>query len=123
MTPVRLLHLEMQAFLFLMIATIAWQLLTRRINLSGLFFHKVRVHKPGVAEQPAQVSAGRIQLLLATIAASAEFLTNVAKSNSGQMPDISQTWLRVLGASSGVYVLDKTLAAVGLWLKTQKTSR
>lgn len=123
MTPARLLHLEMQAFLFLMTATIAWQLLTRRINLSGLFYQKIRMPESGAPDDGPRVSAGRVQLLLATIAASADFLTNVAKSTNGQMPDISQTWLQVLGASSGVYLLDKTVAAVGLWLKTQKIPR
>lgn len=123
MTPARLLHLEMQAFLFLMIATVAWQLLTRRIHLGGLFYQKIRVHNSGAPDDEPRVSAGRVQLLLATIAASADFLTNVAKSTNGQMPDISHTWLQVLGASSGIYMLDKTVAAVGLWLKTQKMSR
>jgi hypothetical protein len=115
--------MEMQAFLFLMIATIAWLLLTRRINLRGLFFHKIRASRRGVPNNDPRISAGRIQLLLATVAASADFLTNVAKSTNGQMPDISRTWLQVLGASSGVYVLDKGMAAIGLWLKTQKISR
>jgi hypothetical protein len=98
MTPARLLQLEMQAFLFLMMATIAWQLLTRRIPLTGLLMHK---------DSGGNVSAGRVQLLLATVAACGSYLTEVAKATNGKLPDVSANWLYVFGGSSGIYVLDK----------------
>ncbi len=98
MTPVSLLQLEMQAFLFLMIATIAWQLLTRRIPLTGLLMHK---------DSGGNVSPGRIQLLLATVAACGSYLAEVAKSTDGKLPDVSANWLYVFGGSSGIYALEK----------------
>ncbi|MFC5862841.1 hypothetical protein ACFPT7_11105 [Acidicapsa dinghuensis] len=98
MTPSRLLILEMQGFLFLMMATIAWKILTRRIPLSGLLMHK---------DSGGNLSPGRVQLLLATITACGSYLAEVAKSTDGKLPDVSANWLYVLGGSSSIYVLEK----------------
>lgn len=98
MTPARLLQLEMQAFLFLMMATIAWKLLTRRIPLTGLLMQK---------DSGGDVSPGRVQLLLATVAACGSYLSAVAQSTDGKLPDVSANWLYIFGGSSSIYALEK----------------
>ena len=111
MTPARLLHLEFLGFLYSLIAVIGYQLFTRQINVRGLLLQKT-----GRRNGPERVSPGRIQLLLATIAASASFLNAVASSKDGKMPDFDPHWLYVLGASSGIYTLEKAFAA---WSSTR----
>ena len=107
MTPVRLLHLEMMGFLYSLAAIIVYQLLTRRIHVSGLLSHKT-----GKSDGPEQISPGRVQLLLATLAVSAKFLRDVAAATDGNLPDFDHRWLYVMGGSSGIYTLEKALA---LW--------
>jgi hypothetical protein len=94
----RLLDLELLGFVYALAASIAFQLLTRRINLSGLLLHK---------DGSGAISPGRVQLLIATIAASASYLSQIASSKSTGLPDISSTWLYLFGGSSGIYVLEK----------------
>ena len=102
MTPNRILHLEGLVFLYALGATILIQILTRRIPVVGLLAEK---------NSAGQVSAGRVQLLLATIAASASYLTQVANTTNGKMPDIDANWLYVFGGSGGIYALGKAWTA------------
>ena len=102
MTVTRFLHLEVLAFLYALAATTFFHILTRRIQSAGLF------SQGGAA---GQVSPGRVQLLLATIATSATYLTQVANSTNGTMPDVNVNWLYVFGGSGGIYALEKVWAA------------
>lgn len=102
MTPIHFLNLEMLGFLYALAGIVAYRLFTRRINLAGLFLQK---------DGTGQVSAGRVQLLLATIAMSADYLNQVATTTNGKMPDVSPNWLYLFGSSSGVYVFEKALNA------------
>jgi hypothetical protein len=108
MTPVRFLHLEMLGFLYALAGVIAFQLLTGRINMVGLFSQKFG---------DRQMSPGRVQLLLATIALSSTYLTQVATTTNGQMPDVSSHWLYLFGGSSGIYALEK---AWNVWNASKK---
>ncbi len=99
----RLLDLELLGFVYALAASIVFQLLTRRINLDGLL-----VSKDGSGE----LSPGRVQLLITTIAACARYLSQVQGSKSLNLPDIDNTWLYLFGGSSGIYVLGKAWA---LW--------
>jgi hypothetical protein len=94
----RILHFELLGFLYGLAAVVAYQMLTGRINIMGLFQQK---------DGTAQTSPERIQLLLATIAAAASYLGEVAKSTNGTMPDVSNSWLYLMGGSSGIYTLRK----------------
>jgi hypothetical protein len=94
----RILNLELLGFLYGLAAVVAIQMLTGRINVRGLFQRK---------DGSAQTSPERVQLLLATIAAAASYLAEVAKSNPGTMPDVSNHWLYLMGGSSGLYALRK----------------
>ena len=98
MTLSRILHFEVLAFLYALGATVLFQILTRRINLAGVL---------GQKDGDGQVSPGRIQLLLATLAASASYLTQVSNATNGTMPDVGANWLYLFGGSSGIYVLEK----------------
>jgi hypothetical protein len=94
----RILHFELLGFLYGLAAIVAFQMLTGRINLKGLFQQK---------DGSAQTSPERVQLLLATIAAAANYLGEVAKSSTGTMPDVSNNWLYPMGGSGGIYALRK----------------
>jgi hypothetical protein len=102
MPATRILEFEVQGFLICLAATIAWQMLTRQIPLTGLLLQK---------DSGGSVSPGRIQLLLATIAACGSYLAEVARSTDGKMPDVSANWLYLFGGSSGIYALEKIWSA------------
>ncbi len=97
-SPIRIMHFEAVGILYGLAAIVAYQVLTGQINLDGLIRRK---------DGSGQTSPERIQLLLATIAASARYLTQVAQSQNGILPDIDAGWLYLMGGSSGIYVLHK----------------
>jgi hypothetical protein len=98
MSIAQVLHLEVLGFLSVLAAVVGFQLLTGRINLMGLLQQK---------DGTGQTSPERIQLLLATIAAAASYMSEAARTPSGNLPDISNNWLYLMGGSSSVYVLRK----------------
>jgi hypothetical protein len=98
MSLIRILHFELLGFLYLLVAVVVFQIATRRINLEGLITHK---------DGSDQVSPERVQLLLATIAASAAYFGQAVSSTSGKLPDVSPQWLYLFGGSSGIYVAGK----------------
>ena len=98
MSLTRILHFELLGFLYALAGVILFQIATGQINMDGLITHK---------DGSYQVSPARIQLLLATIAASATYFSQVAASTSGTMPDVSPQWLYLMGGSSGIYVAGK----------------
>ncbi len=98
LSPIRILHFEAVGFLFALAVVVAFQLLTRQINLRGVFHRK---------DGSGQTSPERVQLLLATIAAASHYLTQVAQAPPGTMPDIDNNWLYLMGGSSSIYVLHK----------------
>jgi hypothetical protein len=104
MTPVHILHLEVQWFLLLLAATFAYRMLTRRIPLNGLLSNTA---------DGQQVSPERVQLLIATMAISAQYLGQVAHGNGTTLPDVNAQWLTMFGASSGVYA---SVKAARMWL-------
>jgi hypothetical protein len=98
MSLIRILHFELLGFLCALAAVVLFQLATGRINLNGLVTQK---------DGSYQVSPERIQLLLATIAASATYFSQVVTSTTGNLPDVSSQWLYLFGGSSGIYVAGK----------------
>jgi hypothetical protein len=103
MEPIHLLQVELRCFLMILSATIAFKILTRRIRLGGLLARK---------QGDGQVSPERIQLLLATIAMSAKYLSSVVHASNGVMPDVSRDWLFLYGGSSGIYASIKAFATM-----------
>ena len=98
MSIIRILHFELLSFLYGLAAIVVYQMLTGRINLTGLLTQK---------DGTDQTSPERIQLLLSTIAAGARYVGEVATSTSGTLPDIPSSWLYLMGGSSSIYVLRK----------------
>jgi hypothetical protein len=98
----RLLHFEIVGFLYALAAVVVFQMLNGRINVTGLLSQKGRSN---------ETSPERIQLLLATLAAGASYLGQVVHSANGQLPEISNTWLYLMGGSSGIYTLRKAWTA------------
>ena len=98
-----ILHFEGWVFLSLLGAIVAYRLLTGRINLRGLFSRKGSSNS---------VSPERIQLLLATLVMSADYLTSVAHATGSAMPDVTPQWLYLMGGSSGIYVVGKALTTL-----------
>ncbi|HKF45778.1 MAG TPA: hypothetical protein VKB38_00375 [Terracidiphilus sp.] len=107
MNVASILRLEMWGFLVLLGAVVFYRLITRQINLKGLL-----IRKSGARG----VSPERIQLLLATIAMSANYLHGVLTSTTGNLPDVDAKWLYVFGGSSAIYAGGKALTE----LKTLK---
>ena len=98
MVLAHILRLEVLGFLYALAATIAFKMLTGRINVTGL------LSQIGTTRN---VSPGRIQLLLATIAASASYLSQVASSTDGKLPGIDAKWLYLFGGSGSIYAFEK----------------
>jgi len=96
-----ILEIEVWCFLSLLGAIVAYRLLTRQINLRGLLLRK---------NGSGLLSPERVQLLIATLAVSGKYLSEVFQSaGSDKLPDIDPQWLYTLGGSSAVYVLGKAL--------------
>ena len=95
-----ILDFEGRWFLLLLSVILIYRMLTRRINLRGLFLRK---------DGSKSVSPERVQLLLATMVISANYLSLVAHASGNRMPDVSPQWLYLMGGSSGIYVVGKAL--------------
>jgi hypothetical protein len=98
MSLVRFLHFEVLGFLFLLAAVVVFQIATGRINMAGIITRKDGTY---------QTSPERVQLLLATIAACSSYLGEVARTTTGNLPDVSNNLLYLMGGSSGLYILRK----------------
>ena len=98
MSLAQILHYEVMGFLYLLVAVVAYQILTGRIKLQGLLDQK---------EGSGATSPERVQLLLATMAAAARYLSELPKATGGKLPEISNQWLYLMGGSSALYVLRK----------------
>jgi hypothetical protein len=98
LSPIRIMHFEALGFLYGLAVVVAYQILTRQINLQGMLQRK---------DGSGQTSPERIQLLLATIAAAARYAAQVAQAPPGTLPDIDNNWLYLMGGSSSIYVLHK----------------
>ncbi len=102
MQVISILDYEGWGFLCLLGAILAYRMLTGQINLGGLFLRKGGGNSNSVSPE-------RIQLLLATLAMSANYVTSVVNTANGRMPDVSPEWLYLMGGSSGIYVVGKAL--------------
>jgi hypothetical protein len=83
-------------FLFALLAIIALRLLTGDIRTRGLIQGRT-------ATGSRFVSAGRVQLLIATLAAAAQYLTQASQSQQ-KLPEVPREWLLLLGGSQVLYL-------------------
>jgi hypothetical protein len=85
---------EVGLFLLAMFGIVAVQILTGHINTKGLLIKK---------EGDRSFSPERVQLLLATVAAAFEYLSQVLKDPT-HFPEVSQNWLLLFGGSHALYL-------------------
>ncbi len=110
MSPLRILDYEMLGFVYALGAAVVFQLLTRRINLQGLFFRK---------DGSGSFSPERIQLLVVTLATCIRYMGQVSTTTKAALPDIDTGWLYLMGGSSGLYTIRK---AWTFWRRGNKIS-
>lgn len=95
MNPTTLIQTASVVFLATLAMTVAYLLLTRRINLHGLLHD----HNDG------RLSPGRIQALLATIYGSASYLmTALTNHGAGALPPVPNELLAIVGGSHSLYL-------------------
>jgi len=90
----QLITWEGLAFLLILFGVVVVQLLTRQINLTGLFMKK---------EGDRSFSPERVQLLLATLAAASQYVSQVLKDPT-QLPQVPNSWLLLYGGSHVLYL-------------------
>lgn len=95
---------EVTLFVYALAAIIAYRLLTGQINTRYLL-HGVR------RDGSRYFSPERVQMLLATIAIAFQYLMLAHQAPPGQMPNLPEGSLQVLGLSHAVYLGGKGLNA------------
>ena len=95
MNPTTLIRVSSVVFLAMLAMTVAYLLLTRRINLNGLLYDHI----------DGRLSPGRIQALVATIYGSASYLMTVlTNQGAGALPPVSNELLAIVGGSHSLYL-------------------
>ena len=89
-----LITYEIGLFLLAMFGIIAVQILTGHISTKGLLMRK---------EGDRSFSPERVQLLLATLAAAFEYVSQLLKAPT-HFPEVSQNWLLLFGGSHAFYL-------------------
>jgi len=105
---VQLVKWEVEAFLVLLAAIVAFQLLTGRIKTSGLFRGQISGRPVG---QNQYFSPERVQLLIFTLGAAIYYLSQVINNpNPGTFPEVPASWPAILGGSQAIYLGGKSYA-------------
>jgi hypothetical protein len=99
---------EIGFLLAALIAVVAYQILTGKINTRGLLSEKTKNGLGGA-------SPARVQLLLITLAFAFYLLSAIM--NSRQFPTIDTKWLLILGGSHSIYLGGKGLSLFRSQLK------
>jgi hypothetical protein len=94
-----LIRWEGLAFLFAVVGIVAVRVLTGGLRTRGLI--------AGTTAAGSQfVSAGRVQLLIVSLVAAAQYLTQVWQ-NPHRFPEVPQNWLLFFGGSQVLYLGSK----------------
>ncbi len=101
----RILDWELLAFVGGIGAVVFLQLLQGQINLRGVLLEK---------DGSEALSPARVQLLVATLAASMQYLSKLADASGNALPEVGAVWVYLLGGSSGIYAARKIY---GRWKK------
>jgi hypothetical protein len=96
---IRIAIWEGYAFAFGLCGAVLLQILTGSIGMRGL----IEGRTPGGLKF---LSASRAQLVLATLAAAAQYV-HLAWQNPQQLPDVSRQWLLLFGGSQALYLGSK----------------
>jgi len=96
---VKIATLEAQGLLTALFVIVMLRLLTGELRTRGLI-------EGTTAAGSRFVSAGRVQLLIATLAVAVQYASQVWQSPQ-RLPDVPQTWLLLLGGSHALYLGSK----------------
>ena len=88
------------AFVYALLFLVVTKLLDSTINLRGLFADKLG---------SSRVRPERVQLLITTIAMSAQYLHGSLGAADGAMPKIEPGWFYLFGGSNAVYLIRKAV--------------
>ena len=105
----KLIVADVFVFLGVLFAIVALGLLTRAINIQNLLMAK---------HGPRRISPERVQLLIFTLAAALNYLNDVVHivaqnhEKLGKLPEVSNTWLVLLGGSHATYLGGKTFSVI-----------
>ena len=107
-----LVAFEIWAFVLGLTGVVFYQLMTGRINLSGLL-HDKRPAKPlddeaKAAPQERRLSATRVQLLTLTMAGAFAYIALLPEADPGSLPEVSRELLLLVGGSSSIYLGGKS---------------
>ncbi|HVP53372.1 MAG TPA: hypothetical protein VMU45_00125 [Candidatus Eisenbacteria bacterium] len=95
---------EVWIFLLALAGTVAFQLLTGRINTTNLLSRKLGGSR-------GDISPERVQLLATTLGAAFYYVMQAAAAaKSGKLPDVPETWPAVMGGSNLIYLGGKAYA-------------
>lgn len=90
-------------WLLALAALVALGMLTGTINTRGLLSEK-----RGPAR--GRISPERVQLLLATLAAASTYVNQaVVGAGTGNLPEVPDVWLALMGGSYGIYLAGKAV--------------
>ena len=99
---------EVEIFLLLLAVIVAVQLLTGRINTSGLFRGQIFGRPVG---QDEYFSPERVQLLIFTLGAASYYLSQVLTNpDPGTFPPVPPAWTALVGGSNAIYLGGKIYA-------------
>jgi hypothetical protein len=113
-----LARIEIEVFLVALTLIVAFRILTRKINTSGLLLEKT-------GSGPAGLSAARVQMLLVTLAAAAYLISEVTTSISQgnpQFPSMDSKVFLLLGGSHSIYLGGKLNSVFSLFGKSDTTA-
>ena len=94
---------EVWIFLLALAGTVAFQLLTGRINTTNLLSSKLGGSR-------GNISPERVQLLATTLGFAFYYVMQAAAAKSGKLPDVPETWPAVMGGSNLIYLGGKAYA-------------
>jgi hypothetical protein len=98
MLPSSIIELDAYIIVYGLALIVALKLLNSSINMRGLLIDK---------SHPSRVSPARVQLLIATISLSAQYVHAASTSLDGSFPKLGSGWLYLFGGSSAIYVVRK----------------
>jgi hypothetical protein len=90
---------------------VALKLLNSSINMHGLLIDK---------SQPSRVSPERIQLLIATISLSTQYLHAALVSQGDSLPTVGSGWLYLFGGSSAIYAVRKAVEGYAIKKRSKR---
>jgi hypothetical protein len=103
MAPENLIEGSTFCFLIALLVTILYQILTRRISIAGLLYERA-------PDGRLVYSPARVQLLLATLAGVATYISRF-QPGTRELPAVDPVTVAGMGGSQTFYLLSKAIAA------------